>query len=107
MGNRDSASKGKTTLISLVLESIAKAQPETRCSFYRWSAVMLFFFSIFPGYSIRLVLWEKKRKRLPGLDKTPVEPSPQKLLENFGHEIPKNGQINYAQEPALMVLALG
>jgi hypothetical protein len=53
-----------------------------------------------------LFFGRKKRKRLPGLDKTPVEPPPQKLLENFGHEIPKNGQMNYAQEPASMVLAL-
>jgi hypothetical protein len=53
-----------------------------------------------------LFFGRKKRKRLPGIDKTPVEPSPEKLLENFGHEIPKNGQMNYAQEPASMVLAL-
>jgi hypothetical protein len=48
----------------------------------------------------------KKGKRLPEPDKTLVEPSSKKLLENFGHEIPKNAQRKFAQEPASVILAL-
>ena len=49
----------------------------------------------------------KKGKRLPGLDKTPKEPPSRNLLENLGHEIPKNGQMIFARDPASMVSGSG
>jgi hypothetical protein len=61
--------------------------------------------AVFRDVRFVIFLGRKKGKRLPGLDKTPKEPSSRNLLENFGHEIPKNGQMACAQEPASTVPA--
>ena len=67
----------------------------------------VFSFQQIPGVlDFVMFFGRKKGKRLPEPDKTLVEPSSKKLLENFGHEIPKNAQRKFAQEPASVILAL-
>jgi hypothetical protein len=63
--------------------------------------------TVFRDVRFVMFLGRKKGKRLPGLDKTPKEPPSRNLLENFGHEIPKNGQMIFARDPASMVPGSG
>jgi hypothetical protein len=51
-----------------------------------------------------MFLGRKKGKRLPRLDQTPLEPSSQKLLENFGHEISKKSKMTnvHPETPSIL-----